>query len=57
MSTWSRPWPSSAPSAVRRGFANVQPHSGAQANQAVFLALLTPGDTFMGMDLACMAGT
>ena len=34
------------------GFANVQPHSGAQANQAVFLALLTPGDTFMGMDLA-----
>ena len=34
------------------GFANVQPHSGAQANQAVFLALLTPGDVFMGMDLA-----
>ena len=34
------------------GFANVQPHSGAQANQAVFLALLQPGDTFMGMDLA-----
>jgi len=34
------------------GFANVQPHSGAQANQAVFLALLTPGDIFMGMDLA-----
>lgn len=33
-------------------FANVQPHSGAQANQAVFLALLKPGDTFMGMDLA-----
>ncbi len=33
-------------------FANVQPHSGAQANQAVFLALLQPGDTFMGMDLA-----
>jgi len=31
---------------------NVQPHSGAQANQAVFLALLKPGDTFMGMDLA-----
>ena len=34
------------------GFANVQPHSGAQANQAVFLALLRPGDAFMGLDLA-----
>ncbi len=34
-------------------FANVQPHSGAQANQAVFMALLQPGDTFMGLDLAC----
>jgi glycine hydroxymethyltransferase len=33
-------------------FANVQPHSGANANQAVFMALLKPGDTFMGMDLA-----
>ena len=33
-------------------FANVQPHSGAQANQAVFMALLQPGDTFIGMDLA-----
>ena len=33
-------------------FANVQPHSGSQANQAVFMATMTPGDTFMGMDLA-----
>src|ERR1700740_3225843 len=33
-------------------FANVQPHSGAQANQAAFFALLQPGDTFMGLDLA-----
>ena len=31
---------------------NVQPHSGSQANQAVFMALMKPGDTFMGMDLA-----
>jgi glycine hydroxymethyltransferase len=30
---------------------NVQPHSGSQANQAVFMALMQPGDTFMGMDL------
>jgi len=34
-------------------FANVQPHSGAQANQAVFFTLLQPGDTFMGLDLSC----
>jgi glycine hydroxymethyltransferase len=34
------------------GFANVQPNSGSQMNQAVFLALLEPGDTFMGLDLA-----
>ncbi|MDE2007441.1 MAG: serine hydroxymethyltransferase [Rhodospirillales bacterium] len=33
-------------------FANVQPHSGAQANQAVFLALAQPGDTVLGMSLA-----
>lgn len=32
-------------------FANVQPHSGAQANAAVLLAVLKPGDTFMGLDL------
>jgi glycine hydroxymethyltransferase len=34
-------------------FANVQPNSGSQMNQAVFLALLQPGDSFMGLDLAC----
>ena len=34
------------------GFANVQPHSGAQANQAAFLASMEPGDTFLGMSLA-----
>ena len=33
-------------------FANVQPHSGAQANAAIFLALVQPGDTVMGMNLA-----
>ena len=33
-------------------WANVQPHSGAQANFAVFLALLQPGDTIMGLDLS-----
>lgn len=33
-------------------WANVQPHSGAQANMAVFLTCLKPGDTFMGLDLA-----
>jgi glycine hydroxymethyltransferase len=33
-------------------YANVQPHSGANANQGVFYALLQPGDTFMGLDLA-----
>ncbi len=34
------------------GFANVQPHSGASANAAVFFALMQPGDTFMGLNLA-----
>ncbi len=33
-------------------YANVQPHSGAQANMAVFLACMKPGDTFLGLDLA-----
>jgi glycine hydroxymethyltransferase len=34
------------------GYANVQPHSGAQANMAVFMACLKPGDTFLGLDLS-----
>jgi glycine hydroxymethyltransferase len=33
-------------------FANVQPHSGAQANMAVFMSVMEPGDTFMGLDLS-----
>lgn len=33
-------------------YANVQPHSGAQANMAVFLAVMKPGDTFLGLDLS-----
>ena len=34
------------------GFANVQPHSGSQANQAVFTAVMKPGDTYLGLSLA-----
>jgi glycine hydroxymethyltransferase len=34
------------------GFANVQPHSGSQANQAAFMATMKPGDTYMGLNLA-----
>ena len=34
-------------------FANVQPHSGANANHAVLFAFLQPGDTILGMDIAC----
>lgn len=34
-------------------YANVQPHSGSQANIEVFMALMTPGDTYLGMDLNC----
>ena len=33
-------------------YANVQPHSGAQANMAVFMAVMQPGDTFLGLDLS-----
>ena len=55
LSTKQRPWPSSAPALFGCNFANVQPHSGAQANQAVMLALLEPGDTIMGLSLMLTA--
>ena len=38
-------------------YANVQPHSGAQANMAVFFAMLEPGDTVLGMNLAPVSYT
>lgn len=41
-----------AKSLFNADYANVQPHSGAQANMAIFLACLKPGDTFMGLDLS-----
>ena len=51
--TRSRRWRSSGRSKLFGcGFANVQPHSGAQANGAVMMALLKPGDTIMGLSLA-----
>ena len=52
MSTSPRNWRSTGRSGCSTAaFANVQPHSGAQANQAVFFALMQPGDTFMGLSL------
>ena len=52
-STWRKTWRSNG---LRRlfgcKFANVQPHSGASANVAAFMALMQPGDTFMGLNLA-----
>jgi glycine hydroxymethyltransferase len=41
-----------AKSLFKCGFANVQPHSGAQANQGAFMALIAPGDTILGLSLA-----
>jgi len=38
--------------AVRAEYANVQPHSGSQANQAAYASVLSPGDTIMGLNLA-----
>ena len=50
---WWKTWPSKrAKTLFGCDYINVQPHSGSQANQGVFQALLQPGDTILGMDLA-----
>ncbi len=54
-STWTRRrrWPiERAKKLFKCNFANVQPHSGSTANQAAFMAMMKPGDTFMGLSLA-----
>jgi glycine hydroxymethyltransferase len=53
---WRRRWRSSGLKKLFDcGFANVQPPFRREANQAVFFALMQPGDTFMGLDLAAVA--
>ena len=47
-----KPRPSTALSSFGCEYVNVQPHSGAQANTAVYFAMLQPGDTVMGMSLS-----